>query len=273
MNAFGLNHRVAPRASLQAFFALAERLGVSQVEIRNELPGVAIADGTPPEAVRDEARRRGLTIASINALYPFNVWTGERARQAQALISYARDCEAAGIVMCPLNDATDRASDAERLAGLREALASLAPMLRDAGVVGFVEPLGFPECSLRLKREAVEAIDDVGAADVFRLVHDTFHHVVAGETELFPDRTGIVHISGVTDPAVDIGALRDPHRVLVDAADRCSNLAQIRALEAGGYAGGLFFEPFADSVSNHPDIGAALSHSMRFIRDAERAMG
>ena len=47
MNAFGFNHRVAPTASLTAFFDLAVSLGISDVEIRNELPGVAIADGTP----------------------------------------------------------------------------------------------------------------------------------------------------------------------------------------------------------------------------------
>ena len=50
-----------------------------------------------------------------------------------------------------------------------------------------IEPLGFAESSLRLKREAVEAIDSVGGAHAFRLIHDTFHHAVAGERELFPD--------------------------------------------------------------------------------------
>ena len=52
MNAVGLNHRVAPRLSLTAFFDLAVQLGIKDVEIRNELPGVAIADGTPAETVR-----------------------------------------------------------------------------------------------------------------------------------------------------------------------------------------------------------------------------
>ena len=272
MNAFGLNHRVAPRANLSEFFDLAVRLGVSSVEIRNELPGVAIADGTPAAEVRDEAGRRGLTIASINALYPFNIWSEDRARQARDLIAYAHDCGAAGIVMCPLNDAAYQARDGERLQAVRQALASLAPMLREAGVVGFVEPLGFPECSLRLKREAVEAIDAVEGADVFRLVHDTFHHAVAGETEMFPRRTGIVHISGVVDRAVGIAAVRDSHRVLVDAQDRLGNLAQIQGLEAGGYEGALFFEPFADSVSDSLDIAAALKDSMQFMRGSERTM-
>ncbi len=268
MNPFGLNHRVAPTLGLPAFFDLAVSLGVRDVEIRNELPGVATADGTPASAVRAEAQARGLTIVSINALYPFNIWTDERAAQAREMIGYARACGAEGIVMCPLNDAGYEASDRERLEALRHALSQLAPMLRDAGVTGLLEPLGFAECSLRLKREAVDAIDAVGGADVFRLVHDTFHHHVAGETELFPERTGLVHVSGVVDAAIPVEHLRDPHRVLVDGEDRIDNVGQVRRLASGGYAGPLSFEPFADSVSESPDIRAALAASMRAMRGA-----
>jgi 2-keto-myo-inositol isomerase len=266
---FALNHRVAPNYTLQQFFDLATTLGISEVEIRNELPGVAIADGTPAATVRQEADRRGLAILSINALYPFNMWSAERAKQARELIDYAAACGARGIVMCPLNDPAYKCSDAERLAALRQALTELAPMLRGAGVTGLVEPLGFPECSLRLKREAVEAIDAVNGADVLQLVHDTFHHYVAGEAEFFPARTGLVHISGVADPAVAADRMRDPHRVLVDVKDRLDNVGQIRDLLSGGYEGPLSFEPFADSVSTSPDIRAALTESMRVIREAD----
>ncbi|MDX7952338.1 TIM barrel protein [Lichenihabitans sp. Uapishka_5] len=268
MNPIALNHRVAPAASLTAFFDLAVALGITDVEIRNELPGVAIADGTPPETVRREADARGLTILTINALYPFNIWTAERAAQAEALIGYAAACDAKGIVMCPFNDAAYQADAAERSARLRTALTELAPLLRRAGIVGLVEPLGFPECSLRLKRDAVVAIDAVGGGDVFKLVHDTFHHYVAGETEFFPERTGLVHISGVIEPAVARDDMKDAHRVLVDADDRLDNLGQIRTLAAAGYTGPLSFEPFADGVSNAADIRGVLQHSIALVRGA-----
>ena len=267
-NAVGLNHRVAPTFGLAAFFDLAASLGVRDVEIRNELRNVAIADGTPAEVVRREAERRDLTILSINALYPFNIWTAERAEQASTLIDYASACGAQGIVMCPLNDASYKASASERLAAVREALTALAPMLREAGITGLVEPLGFPECSLRSKSEALDAIDAVGGQDVFQLVHDTFHHHVAGETAMFPERTGLVHISGVVDPDVPSAAMKDAHRVLVDDADRLDNIGQVRKLLAGGYAGPLSFEPFADSVSNAADIRAMLADSMALIKEA-----
>ena len=110
----------------------------------------------------------------------------------------------------------------------------MAPMLRARGLVGLVEPLGFPVSSLRTKRQALDAIDAAGAADVYQLVHDTFHHHLAGETEFFPDRTGIVHISGVVDPAVEVDAMLDPHRVLVDPGDRLENLAPDPRLWSGG---------------------------------------
>ena len=269
MTTFGLNHRVASTASLTTFFDLAVSLGITDVEIRNELQGVAIADGTPASDVRREAETRGLTILSINALYPFNVWTAERAEQARSLVDYAVACGAEGVVLCPLNDPSFQASDAERLGMIRDALSALAPLLRGAGVTGLVEPLGFPESSLRLKREALDAIDAIDGADVFRLVHDTFHHHVAGEVEIFPRRTGLVHISGVDDPAVPRDAMKDAHRVLVDTDDRLDNTGQIRALTAGGYAGPLSFEPFADSVANAADIRSALADSMTVIRRAE----
>ena len=41
---FALNHMVAPRLGVEAFFALAAALGCEGVEIRNDLQGTAIAD-------------------------------------------------------------------------------------------------------------------------------------------------------------------------------------------------------------------------------------
>ena len=140
-----------------------------------------------------------------------------------ALADYAEAAGARALVMCPLNDGTPVAH-----ADLVAALAAMAPILRERGLVGLVEPLGFPVSSLRTKRQALDAIDAAGGADVYQLVHDTFHHHLAGETEFFPERTGIVHISGVVDPDVAVDAMLDPHRVLVDAADRLENVAQIR---------------------------------------------
>ena len=111
---FALNHMAAPRLSLGDLLALAGRLGMHGVEIRNDIAGTAIADGTAPGDVRVLAERAGTRIVSINALYPFNMWDEERAGQARRLVDYAAACGAAALVMCPLNDAAYAASDAER---------------------------------------------------------------------------------------------------------------------------------------------------------------
>ena len=262
---FALNHMTAPALTLDAFFALAVSLGMTSVEIRNDLDGNAILDGTTPAEVKALAARHGITIISINALQRFNEWMPARAAEARELIEYAGACGARALVLVPKNDGTGQA-DGERQANLRESLTALRPMLDAAGIVGLVEPLGFEICSLRSKREAVDAIAAVGGERTFRLVHDTFHHHLAGEPELFAASTGLVHISGVEDTAVTVADMRDGHRVLVGVDDRLDNVGQIRALRAAGYAGPLSFEPFSPAVHGVADPEAAVAQSAAFIR-------
>ncbi len=138
---FALNRMVAPRLSLEAFVDLAVKLGADAIEIRNDLKGIEIEDGTAPEAVADLCAAKGVQVLSINALYPFDVWNDERSAQATKLAQYARACGAKGLVLCPLNDRADPRNSAQRAAGLRTALTALAPILREHGILGFVEPL------------------------------------------------------------------------------------------------------------------------------------
>jgi 2-keto-myo-inositol isomerase len=263
---FALNHMVAPKMPLVAFFALAKELDVARVEIRNDLDGNAILDGTAATNVRAAARHAGVEIISINALQRFNDWSPEREGEAAALADYAAGSGAKALVLVPRNDGGGR-GDTERLPNLTAALRGLKPILEARGLVGLVEPLGFEICSLRRKSEAVAGIDAVDGGNVFRLVHDTFHHHLAGETELFPQRTGLVHISGLRDPGVATGDMRDSHRVLVDEEDRLGNTVQIRALLAGGYEGPLSFEPFADSVHrlDEAELRRSLARSMKLV--------
>ena len=46
---FALNHIAAPSLPADRFFALARELGLTKVEIRNDLAGVPMADGTPAQ--------------------------------------------------------------------------------------------------------------------------------------------------------------------------------------------------------------------------------
>lgn len=256
---FALNHIAAPRLGLEDFCRLAAGLGITGIEIRNDLPGQAIADGTSPEAVAAAAGCAGLTILTINALQRFDDWGTAREQEARELARYASASGARALVLVPTNDGTGGATD------LRRALRGLRPILADRGLVGLVEPLGFETSSLRLKREAAEAIAAVGEGS-FRLVHDTFHHALAGEVELFPSLTGLVHISGVNDGTVSLSGMRDEHRVLVDVGDRLDAAGQINSLVARGYASAFSFEPFAEEVHALTDPRAAIATSMEFIR-------
>jgi 2-keto-myo-inositol isomerase len=262
---FALNHMAAPQLDLRAFFGLAQSLGIADVEIRNDIAGQAIIDGTPAAEVRAMAEDMGLSIITINALQRFNQWTPEREAEAVSLIRYARDCGAAALILVPVNDGSGR-GEGERQANLRVALKALQPILDDHGVTGLVEALGFEICSMRHKREAAEAITAVRGLDTFRLTHDTFHHHLAGGGDIFPELTGLVHISGVVDQNVAVAEMRDSHRVLVDANDRLGNIRQIEALIAGGYRGPLSFEPFADELRTLADPARAVADSMDFIR-------
>ena len=263
---FSINRISASRISFDSFLAMCKRLNVSTIEIRNDLKGVEITDGTPPQAIKEAATTAGITIATINALYPFEQFNAERAQQAITLAKYAQASGAQGLVLCPTNSWDDKRTASERYADLVAALKGLRPILEDHGIMGLVEPLGFEECVLRRKSDAVKAIYDAGVEKTFRLVHDTFHHHLSGEDIFYPDLTGLVHISGVEDTKLAVNQMRDGHRVLVGEDDLLGNIRQLKELLDRGYTGIVSYEPFASEVSEAENIEELLKSSMSFIQ-------
>ena len=82
---------------------------------------------------------------------------------------------------------------------------------------------------------------------------------------MFPEHTGIVHISGVVDPALRVDQMEDEHRVLVDDRDRLGNIEQIRALLEAGYTGAISYECFAPEIHALTEPFADLKASFEFI--------
>ncbi|RRH91934.1 xylose isomerase [Mesorhizobium tamadayense] len=248
---FALDHLVGSRLDVQAFFALARDHGVTDVLLSN-----SFAPSVPAARVRSAAADAGVTIISVNTLQRFNEWTHARKAEAIKLVDYAADCGATALVLVPVNDGSWPAI-AERHGNLPVALSALKPILESRGLIGLIEPLSFQTCSLRSKKEAAKAIAAVDGQSVFRLVHDTFHHTLAGETFFSCELTGLVHISCVNDPTFWIY----PDRFLGGS----DNGSQIRALLDGGYAGPFSFE-LVEEVRTLDDLAGALTASVHFIQ-------
>ena len=250
-----------------------QRLGVQAIEIRNDLPEAEMVNGAKAADIGAAAQARGLAIRSINALQRFEQFDAKRLAEAQDMVAYAVACGAEALVLCPTNDLRDQRSADQRHADLVHALTQLKPLLDTAGLVGLVEPLGFEECAVRRKSQAVRAITEIDGGNTFKLVHDTFHHHLAGEGLFYPEHTGLVHISGVEDTALSPAQMRDSHRVLVGQADRLGNAAQLNALLNAGYAGYVSFEPFAEEIAtaSAAEIEQQLAASIAYLTQAVAA--
>ncbi|MDZ4088993.1 MAG: TIM barrel protein [Tabrizicola sp.] len=260
MTHFALNHMTVARLSFRDLVALAKDLGCVGIEVRNDLPQ-PLFDGMDPAEGGAFVRENGLRLLAVAEVKRFNDWSEDKAAEALALMKIAQAAGAEAVSLIPRNDNLGM-GNGERQANLRVALKALKPMLEDHGLVGLVEPLGFEICALRYKTEAVEGIEAVGGKGRFKLVHDTFHHTLAHGGPLFPDHTGIVHVSGVVDQEVGISEMRDPHRVLVTPGDRLGNVEQIAALQAAGWNGPVSFEAFSPDIHALTDPAPALRASM-----------
>lgn len=261
-----LNQKTARHLSWPDFLDLARSLGCVGVEPRNDL-GRPFFDGIAPAEAGLMARDRGLRLLGLSEVYPFNDWNEARAAEVRSLIETADAAGAETISLIPRVDGQGT-EDGLRQQVLRDVMREILPMLDGTDVVALIEPIGFSQSSLKHKAELVEAIEAVGAPGKFKLVHDTFQHAIAGETEIFASHTGIVHISGISDPEPPLTEEQDAHRILVDAQDRCANIEQISALLKARYQGAFSFECTDPSVQNSPSLNADIERSYRFIESA-----
>ena len=249
-----LNRIVYPGVGMEEFFAITAELGLGKVELRNDLPGGKIIDDLTPDQVRKLAAKHQVQILTINALQKFNLPSNlaKAAQELKGLIELARSIGCRAIVLCPNNDTADRRTPEQSLRDTTAALQAFRPQFESSGVLGYVEPLGFPESSLRSVLSASQAIREAGGS-CYRMVFDTFHHYLGPDTaedveqKLDVSLVGLVHASGV-EAKLDKGAMKDGHRVLVTNGDRMGNVAQIARLVARGYAGDVSLEPFSEQV-------------------------
>ena len=251
-----LNRIIYPNLDLQGFMALAAELGLSMVELRNDLPDRRIADGMEPQQVCELTHQYGTSIVSINALQKFNLLSHLPAamEELKDLIELSSAIHCPAIVLCPLNDKHDKREPQQSFEETVRCLQAYQPMFADAGVRGYVEPLGFAESSLASLITAQAAIRE-SQASCYRLVYDTFHHAIGPDSleqlgvELDIGIIGLIHASGV-EADLPKERYRDKHRVLITEADRFQNLEQISFLLQRSYSGPVSLEPFAVEIQN-----------------------
>ncbi len=269
---FAVNRIACPSLGLEDFFKFTVDLGLSKVEIRNDLPGGAVIDGMPPAKAAELAQRHGVRIISINALPKFNLKAVEAKNLADLdkLLELAAALPCTAIVMCPNNDTNDHRDARSRVEETVSALRAYGPSLTKRGIIGLVEPLGFPESSLSSIVVASEAIKKSGF-DCYKILYDTFHFFLGPDNENDIDapivsRVGLIHVSGV-EASIPREKWRDGERVLVTGADKMASRDQIDQIVALGYAGDISFEPFSADVQrmSRDALASALRKSIEFL--------
>jgi 2-keto-myo-inositol isomerase len=271
---FALNRITCPSLSLEDFFHFAAELGLSKVELRNDLPGAKVTDGVQASRAAAIAQASGVHIITINALQKFNLKEARQktASELERLLDQAAELHCPAIVLCPNNDSADKRDAKTKVAETVDALKAFGPSFMERGILGYVEPLGFHESSLASIIVAVETIRSSGFS-CYRTVYDTFHHYVGPDTEndIGPhyqvSNTGIIHISAV-EADVAKENYRDEHRVLPGPKDKTFCKEQIGHHDRLGYTGDISFEPFAATVQHmdHDRLASALKESIRYLQ-------
>ena len=270
---FSLNRIIYPKLKLEDFYKFTEDLDLNKIELRNDLPGGKIIDGYTPGQLKELSKEYGMEILTINALQKFNLAAilPETIKELKKLINLSLSIGCKAIVLCPNNDVNDKRNSEEIFKETVKTLKSFGPLFQDSGIQGYLEPLGFKECSLRSLVIAMKAIQESGYP-VYKIVHDTFHHYIGPDTfDTIKDNydisySGLVHISGV-ECNIPVGEYRDNHRVLITEQDGLQNKEQIELLLKLGYTGNISFEPFSQKVQEMEmeKIKSAINNSIEYI--------
>jgi len=270
---FALNRIAAPALGLAEFFEVARQLGMSSVELRNDIRDGSVTDGLKGTEVLRLAKAAGVRIITINALQQFNLPAARRKAlgELEALLALCQDIECPAIVLCPNNRPDDARTFEQRYLDTVEALKTYAPLFSAKGVLGYIEPLGFGISSLSSAETALKAIEESGAS-CYRVLIDTFHSYLGPDKPEFLDnpavisKIGLVHISGV-EATIAKSEFADAHRVLPGAGDVMQSVALMARLEKQGYRGLYSFEPFSSEVQamGKKELVEALRESMQFL--------
>ena len=277
-NRFALNRISAPALGLSEFFDLAAGLGIEAVELRNDIRGGFVTDGIEgPKVLRmaKAAGTNGVKIITINALQQFNLPSARMKAlgELESLLTLCRELECPALVLCPNNRPDDQRTAKQKYHDTIEALNTYAPLFSTAGILGYIEPLGFEISSLSSAEVALKAIGESGAS-CYRVLIDTFHSYLGPDKPgLFDEPTivekiGLVHVSGV-EACIEKSAFTDAHRVLPSPKDIMKSAELVHKLELAGYKGYYSFEPFSPEIQSleKNELAGIVRNSIQYIQE------
>lgn len=273
---FALNRIAAPALGMAEFFELAAGIGMKAVELRNDIRDGSVTDGLSGTEVLKLAKAAGVQIITINALQQFNLPAARQKAlgELEALLALCRGMECPALVLCPNNKPEDKRSPEQKFHDTVEALNSYAPFFTEAGILGYVEPLGFGISSLDSAETALRAIGESGAP-CYRVLVDTFHSYLGPDKAEFVSAPatikslGLVHISGVEEKIAK-SEFSDAHRILCGPRDVMKSAQLVSRLEKAGYKGFYSFEPFSGAVQSmgKKQLAEALRASIEYVARA-----
>lgn len=268
---FCINRKIAPNLTIEEFFKVVKKCGLSKVEIRNDLPSGKVLDDLTIDQFNALTKKYEIEVVTINALYPFNYpeRRSELTKKAEELLNIAKEIKCQAIIMCPFNE-PDIRSESERKSDTLNSIKYFTKLFSQYGISGLLEPLGFTVSSLRSYILAGNLIQEANSP--FKLVLDTFHHHLAGlpldryQETVDINMIGLVHLSGVEDDR-SVDELTDEERIMLSPQDILKSKEQVIELEKLGYKGIYAFEPFSSILNNWKasEIEEAINDSIEYI--------
>ena len=244
-----INQIVMKNSSFDEFITFTKKLNIQNIEIRNDIKTNLVRENEP-QKIKDICDNHSIRILTINALQKFNIWNEQRKNELIELCSFANKASIWAVVLVPLNDGSFPKEE-DQINLLRSSLKNISVILNEFNIMGLVEPLGFTQSTLRKKSIAIKVIEEIKSTNI-KLLHDTFHHKLAGENNFYFDKTGLVHISGVSD-YYRKSELTDDYRTIIEKNDLIENINQIEKFLNNGYNEFFSFEPFSEKFINNVD--------------------
>lgn len=271
---FCLNRKAAPSISLDQTIPSVSSLGINNIELRNDLYGApdnaSILDDIDNSKVKDLLKKNHVSVESINAIGNTDKreMVDENLQSLTEMLDIAKGLDIKNVIFCPVRSTDDTRSSSQREDDAVANLQEYSKVLKQYGVNGLLEPLGFTDSTLRTPWGGQKVIEKTGVEN-FKIVADTFHYYLANVNEMDfhekvnPDFIGLVHLSSVIAKK-NRDSLDDQDRYMLDNGDVMNSAKWAKIIEESGYRGLYAFEPFSDDLKKW-DISKVQSELLKSI--------